>query len=745
MTLKYMQGFDTSRDDSDVRLQGIIASPVKMQVALSPSFTNLAGTSLHTMGPHGTADVAHGASAARSPGYYNSGITLGQAIAAGGFTFGFNAKFNSGVSQAIGPGNGSNNSAIAFDGTLYWAIRQQTSPTSAFAICTSPDLMNWTPVSSQPAAAVALSNLYYMGNGTMLFVPGSNPAGGAGTLVFFSNNNGASWTSQTIPGIQGAGASPAFGVTGFATGNPSFPHLFVQQTTASSFTTPSSIAVGTLGGTMTSIGSVAVGNVNASTARGKIFNGLIVCPMSTTVSGGQSGIASAMANSANLNIPIGIANTPWTLATWTTSIGNLFDIQFLPSANLYVVATSTGIWTTPNPGSTAGVAGQWAQGATVVWTQRYSTTAMNTLYIQGSELIAFGNAGHIITSTNAITWTEAGAHILPVGVAGNNWASSWFDGNRYVLFSDVTTGVVATTPDGLTNYSVQYVQDAPENASSNLTGFGNVGLEVGTVPAANGTFTGNNGFLFQPAAASGGNRVITIVGPGGSFGTFTVPTTPLSHFYELHFIYTGSGNVFNVQIFLDSVQVITASSVNFNVSASSNVLILCLDRLGAFTGYDDIYITLDDKISGTLQGPLGIVNILAERPTTDVQAQFTKIGSAASNALSVNTPALSSNSPNALQSTNVGDKDIYSTTDTIPAGFTPLAVQYEGYFTKVSSTAPTVSIGVRSNGQEADGAQVTIQGGPTYVTGLFERDPNGNIAWTRNSLAASDFVLNHVS
>jgi hypothetical protein len=50
MTLKYMQGFETMRDDSDFRLQGFILAPSAQRIVPIPSFTGVGGTSIHSLG-----------------------------------------------------------------------------------------------------------------------------------------------------------------------------------------------------------------------------------------------------------------------------------------------------------------------------------------------------------------------------------------------------------------------------------------------------------------------------------------------------------------------------------------------------------------------------------------------------------------------------------------------------------------------------------------------------------------------
>ncbi|WP_391858085.1 hypothetical protein, partial [Vibrio cidicii] len=59
---------------------------------------------------------------------------------------------------------------------------------------------------------------------------------------------------------------------------------------------------------------------------------------------------------------------------------------------------------------------------------------------------------------------------------------------------------------------------------------------------------------------------------------------------------------------------------------------------------------------------------------------------------------------------------------------------------------PVVSVGLRSAAAETDSAQITVSGTtPTYASVLSDIDPNGNKAWSTNSIKASQFVLNHIT
>jgi hypothetical protein len=381
---------------------------------------------------------------------------------------------------------------------------------------------------------------------------------------------------------------------------------------------------------------------------------------------------------------------------------------------------------------------------------------MLNVHLVGTTLIATGQQGHIVISADGgNTWTESGGHLLPVGTSGIDWRTTIYDGSRYVLFSDTTSGVIATTPDLQTNYIAQYAQEPAEVTQATGSTLLGTGLIPGNVPSATtgqwAMANSSNPAMLQIGPVSSGSRnyVLDAFNTGLPLLTGTIPTTTqLYHYIEIKMIKAAAtANTFTVALYIDGLLAGTSASIAYaGASDTTALLIMVFQRNGVFTAIDDIYVTLDDGVAGTLQGPLGIVNIVAQRGETDTQAQWVKTGSAASNSLSVNQPALSSSSANYVTSANAGDKDIYGSIDALPAGYSPKAIQNEAYFTKTSGTAPVVNIGSLSGSTESDSANATISGaGTTYVSQILEKDPNGNVALTPAAVNAMKFVLNHIS
>jgi hypothetical protein len=718
MTLKYMQGFETMRDDTDYLLQGWtrVSGP---RSSFVPSISAVAGTSMHTLGTFTASAVAPGAAGATDPGYFNTGVTVNQAWLAGGFSFGAFAKVNGGVAAAYGSGSAINCNQACFDGTKYWAIQYNA---GAYNVATSPDLINWTVTTAQPTALGAASSIFALGGG-IIGVYGSTAASTSYT-VYYTNNAGTSWSNYSLGTITSAVSD---GV-GISTGNSSFPHAVY------SFAATGSLYVGTVGVSMASVATSSAASQN-TVARPKITSGLITFIAANSSSGT---IFSATASNASLNTA-----GAWTTATFTT-VTSPTDLAYNPTSNTWVISSSLGIHSFPN----AGAAGTpLAPSGALTLTPRYSTVGIQNVFWNGTQLVGIGLQGHIITSPDGVVWTEQGQHLIPVGTSGYDWRCSINDGTRYVLFSDATNGIVATTPDLVTNYQAQYVMESARASASN--NYGIFGLYSGTAPSSTGLWTVTaNSFGYNASVPSGGSMTVTMSATVTNYATFTVSTaTTLSHYYEMVFTpVAGTANTFSVNVYVDGTLVQSYASVPMAASTSdtTSLLIISLDRRGAFTAYDDMYFNVQDGVG--LSGQLGPINIIARRPTTDVQDQWVKTGSAASNALSVNQPALSSQSTNYVTSANAGDKDIYTSNTTIPAGYVAKAVQLEAMVARTSSTVATVNIGLISGTTEVDSANVALGANTaTYVAQVYQMDPNGNKAWTNAAVVAAEMVANHVS
>lgn len=742
MTLKFMQGWETCRDDSDARVQGWLNAPVKAQMAFGPSLSGLAGTSMRPIGSYSTSSstVAPGGSGVTDYGYYNTGITVNQAWLAGGFAWGFGARFNSGVSASYGAGaftnigyTGNNTNSACFDGTRYWAIQLIG---STYTVVYTTDFITWTAAPVQPVTLNAGTSISHVGSGVIVLI-GSTTSSTALT-IWYTSNQGLSWSSQNLGTANAAGTQVGNAI---ATGNATYPHAVYVGTNATN-TGSGALFVGTIGGTMTQVLTTtgSTGGWANNAFRSKIVGGLICI---NTCQNGVSSYFIAPSSASNLN-----AAAAWTTITFGAGTPVLTDITYSAVSNMWIVSTTQGtgqgIATFANPG-TPGTANQPTGVQTL--TNRYSTVGMSSVWTVGSTVVAVGSYGHIITSADGgITWTESGGHILPVGTATIGWNGTFFDGTQYVLFSDNTTGVIATSPDLQTNFTVKYVREGTEYSITNDTAAYTGIAGAAAAPVSGGTWSNNANICYlNVSTASGGARTVGLsFANGNQLATASISTSSLYHYWEIVATATATGNTFNISWYCDGALqgTVTNQLCATSTSDTTTLMILTFTRMATFTAYDDMYFNLIDGVG--LSGQLGPVNIVAARPSTDVQAQWVKNGSASSNSLSVNQPAYSSQSANYVSSGNAGDKDIYTSPNVIPSNYTVKAVAAEAVFTRTSTSAPTVNVGIQSSATESDSAAASLtSSNPTFVQGIFQKDPNGNVAWTNANAAAIKTVLNH--
>lgn len=737
MSLLYVEGFETSRDDSDVRVRGWQAGFTKQQVALKPSVTALAGISLVApLGPGSAATTQTGVSST-DPGYLCTNVTVNQAWLAGGFVMGFGAKFNSNTTQNFGSTILGNPNGICFDGTNYWAIQYNG---TAYAIVYSPDLKNWTVSPNQPAMTMtSATTLSYIGNNVIVAI--GNATSSTAMVAYYSSSTATpgsiTWTAQTLGTTSTAGAP--WGVAA-ATGNATYPHVVIIGANATSVTTGSGIYVGTIGGTMTLVSAATITYLGNHCPIRVIGNNIYVTWYNTNTA--TNFVVSAVAASGSLNTA-----GAWTQATCSTGIGIVGDIAYNPTSNQFALATTTGVWTFAN----SGVAGTPAiLSGTLTATQRWATVQAQNIYWSAAQslLVMWGAQGYISTSPDGYTWTNTN-HILPTGTVGTDWRSVIWTGSQYVMCSDQSTGLVATSTDGVNNFACQYVQDGTE-AGQATTGYGYPGFITGTQPATTGIVTTvNTGIFLYSASASGGARATNLKQAATVIGTAqNVSTASLFHYYEIVATSVpGTSNSFNLSLYVDGALLSTGGTTAYALGASTSdttsLITMVLGRTGTFTCYDDMYFLLTNGAG--YSGMLGPINIVARRPTSDTSDSWVKSGSAATNSLSTNAPALSSTPNNYVSSQNAGDKDTYTSGDTIPANYAVKAVSLEGHFNRLSTSIPTVNLGLNSGGTEVDTQNFQVTGTtPQFLSKVYENDPNGNIAWTNTSVQNAAMVLNHV-
>ncbi|AVH85349.1 hypothetical protein RsoM2USA_421 [Ralstonia phage RsoM2USA] len=732
MTLKVMQGFETCRDDSDLRAQNWLKSPTLDYAGFPGATTAVGNTGIKQFTVASAAATVVGNASAADLGYYNTGITVNQAWTAGGFTFGASATFYSGTAgAAIGSALSTSQymNQIVFDGTRYWSI--QSNPT--IQVVTSTDLITWTATPSQPGGltGTAGNSVSYMGGGVVMVIPG----GGASNIVYYTSNNGSSWSSQSF----GAATGPIYGA-GCATGNSTYPHcVAINSSNTSSW---NGVWIGTLGGTMTQAVSPGAYAATGLLSRPKIINGYIICTL------GNNGIYSALASSASLN-----TTGAWT--KWTYTGQNLTDVNYFQPTNVWIVSGyQAGVVTIPNlGGSGTPTPPTTGSGTSVYASPIYGLIVSSTNVTMLPAATTTGNVS-LLTSTTAASgsWTNT-SRILPyLGANINGFKESYYDGTKWIVVGwasgTSSSQVICTTTDGLNNWQTKYMTDV---APSTTGGFSGLGVCAATAAPTSGsawTQVGGTAWLncSTPASNSSTITVYTAAGTTAAF-TATQASTTLTHTYEVKATAVpGTTNSFTITLYIDGTLQSGSATVAMGsgTSDTTSLLILNLPRSGNWQQFDDVVFTLDDG-SGIV-GPLGVMNIVARRPTTDTQAQWTINGSAVSDSLSVNQSALSSQSTNYISTFTDGAKDIYTSSDTLPTNYKPIAVQVEGYFAKGGTNAPVVSLGIQSGSTEVDSSNLTVNNSTaTYLSQIVEKDPNGNIAWTTTSVTNSKLVVNKIS
>jgi hypothetical protein len=458
---------------------------------------------------------------------------------------------------------------------------------------------------------------------------------------------------------------------------------------------------------------------------------------------GNGFVYSALANNVALNTA-----GAWSKST-TTLTGGASDFVFFPAGNLWVASTQSGISTTPNTGT---VGAPIPPTGSFTWTSRYSTLAVYRLAVDGSNIYAFCANGTVVTSTDGLTWTvTAQQHMMPAVSASNYWTNCIYDGTRWVMSSSGPYGLVATAPTLAYGWQLVSTAEAaeanpgPYSALSVLSYTGTFGSTF-TMPIV-------QGFGIVVGSISAGNRPVTLYGwtnatTNVAAVTGSIPSAPNAwHSYELKAVKDTTVNTFKLSLYIDGVLIGTSAAayaIGAGTSDTTSQAFINVQASGQITQYDDMYFTIDNGTG--VVGPLGVINIMAIRPSGDVQAQWTKAGSAGTNAASARVDGLSQANPANYVTTNTdGAQDQYSLDD-IPTTYKVAAVMSEAYFAKIGTSAPTTSVGVVSGAVEADSTQVAIASTNfTYMSSIVEKDPNGNVAWTPSTVNALKLAINKVS
>jgi hypothetical protein len=183
------------------------------------------------------------------------------------------------------------------------------------------------------------------------------------------------------------------------------------------------------------------------------------------------------------------------------------------------------------------------------------------------------------------------------------------------------------------------------------------------------------------------------------------------------------------RLYLDGVLVATTSSsaTNANISPPTAFRFVMQANSSNQCWLDDISIW-DNAGTGMNATPLGLQRIGTMYPSSDASTQFTKTGSAASNAATVNSSW--SNSANYI-SAAAGATDLYQTTAPTGGNVLGLSTIHRGY--AASATAASFNPVLQFSGTIASGTQVNLTTTPVIVQQFWPTDPIGN-PWTNKTL-----------
>lgn len=148
-----------------------------------------------------------------------------------------------------------------------------------------------------------------------------------------------------------------------------------------------------------------------------------------------------------------------------------------------------------------------------------------------------------------------------------------------------------------------------------------------------------------------------------------------------------------------------------------------------FIAYDDIYVI--DRSGTTMNGEyLGEVTEARRGPSTDVSVEWSKQGSAASNALTVNKLDYKDNT-SYVYSQTAGNTDVYNAPGTVdlPTGGKVVAVAVETFASR-GLQARTIQTSIVSGSSRSDSPNIALPTATSYVKHFTTTDPDTGAEWT---------------
>lgn len=152
---------------------------------------------------------------------------------------------------------------------------------------------------------------------------------------------------------------------------------------------------------------------------------------------------------------------------------------------------------------------------------------------------------------------------------------------------------------------------------------------------------------------------------------------------------------------------------------------------------DDFYFL--DNSGGANNARLGPIQITTRAPTTDVETEWTAVGSAGTHASIVS--QLSPNTPNApyLQANVEGKVDSFTSNTVLPNDNVIFGVQQVAYARKGDLDDRALGITVQTSGGEVE-VEVDLTTSFAYRTAMFEKAP-GNVDWNQNRVETSQIGI----
>lgn len=706
MTVGPMFGFEEVVDDSDLRTLGWFRNMSSVtgvgRVVGVPSVNGKPGRMIKATGAASTGSPGDGTD---DFGLLPLSRTIRALWTAGGFSLNARLLLNAKQTHTYAGSAAISVSAayytqFVWDGARYWAIRAQ--PSANPELVYSTDLTTWTVAAWPTDARFSAANggsysisALAAGDIVIHYGVGSSVPAQSSNVGWRTTTFGASWT------VLGAGVFDVSGGgngcnAGYCTGSSTYPLLMAMNGKGLYYYN---------GTTWTANASTA--NASATLSLLKKVNGYIFAfnsnPLLMVTPATDAGIIGSV---TNVTAPASV----------------VYDVAYFGSR--WVLSTSSGIYTNTSADPTTGT---WSQIAAT------NGIALYQMAQSGTRLVAVGNTGSMFWSTDGATWS-GGQYQRLNQTSLSNRVIRW-TGTEFAVVN--TLGVIGRSTDGL-NWYPALVRDMVEGAVDSTNMFGLYCASAVNTGTGAVTLSSTSGLFVSVSAESGGNRTLTLYAQqnGTALMSTTVSNSP--HFVELIGVATGTNNTFNVRMRVDGSDIAPAVQVVLGTATTdttSTAVVNMLPRNGTANGVDDFaFVSFDGTVN---TGPIGPCRIVPKRGATDVQAQWAKIGGAASNALSTTQVAQSVLDGNSVQSATAGQKDIYGLDSTaITMGVH--AVQVSGYLNNTDASAAVVKLGIKSGSSENVGSDITVAAAsPFYASQLYERDPATSALWTPSAAAAA--------